>query len=466
MEFLDLPLELYSEILSHLAKPQHLASACRVSKVFHEFGVSRLYERASIYSWHKHAKARVISLFKTLALYPHLAKYVLRLEIRDFPKSLGTHDLDELVLKGLKNCVSLRACTWTRDGALNSAILRVLQACDPLVELEVNGHSDGHYDAAILAGFARLRRVSLIMPSADVVGQLPRWMKRTGSQLRSLTLICKMSPLVTDSVLEALAPSLAHLEQFSITGCPRVTHLGIWAVLAHNAAGLCILGLEGLAVKFDLAALSALCASSTVLAQLHSFTLSVHTEAWLAHAAALLAAAPLEAIQLYATRVFRPTHVADAFWRGLVDVHGARLTRVSVHRMPISLPAIEDVCARCPALRQLFVVVEPAALGRLADCLARTQKLAAVHINFPTGATAATDDSDDGLRAPSVLKAPEALALVRRCPDTIALFGCNARVWKVEREIQRTATGALVAERFLAKYDSPDVPEQFLVVRT
>jgi hypothetical protein len=67
-----------------------------VNKVFHEFGISRLYERASIYSWHKHAKARVsvvwsdsdakysrecqvVSLFDTLAHYPHLAKYVLRL---------------------------------------------------------------------------------------------------------------------------------------------------------------------------------------------------------------------------------------------------------------------------------------------------------------------------------------------------------------------------------------------------
>jgi hypothetical protein len=55
---------------------------------------------------------------------------------------------------------------------------------------------------------------------------------------------------VTDGVLESLAPSLAHLEQFSITGCPRVTHVGIWAVLAHNDAGLRVLALEGLAARF------------------------------------------------------------------------------------------------------------------------------------------------------------------------------------------------------------------------
>jgi hypothetical protein len=114
-------------------------------------------------------------------------------EIRDFPKSVGTDELDALVLRGLRNCVSLRACTWTRDGALNSAILRVLQASETLSELEINGHSDGHYDAAILVGFAHLRKVSLIMPSAKVVSRLPLWMTRTGPQLRSLTLICKVS---------------------------------------------------------------------------------------------------------------------------------------------------------------------------------------------------------------------------------------------------------------------------------
>lgn len=59
MEFLDLPLELLSDILSHLVKPQHIASACRVNKLFNQFGIPKLYERASIYSWHKHAKAKV-----------------------------------------------------------------------------------------------------------------------------------------------------------------------------------------------------------------------------------------------------------------------------------------------------------------------------------------------------------------------------------------------------------------------
>ncbi|KAJ7474202.1 hypothetical protein FB451DRAFT_1088893 [Mycena latifolia] len=462
MQFLDLPLELLASILVHLAKPQHLAAACRVNKTFCTFGTPRLYHRASIYSWHKHAKAKVVSLFNTLARYPHLAKYVLSLEIRDFPKSAGTVDLDAVVLAGLKNCVSLQACTWTRDGALNSEILSVLQASDTLMELEINGHSDGHYNPQILSRFSHLRQLSLIMPSVDVVGQLTPWMSLTGAMLRSLTLICKMSPLVTDAVLESLAPSLTHLEQFSITGCPRITHLGIWAILSQNSTGVRSLALEGLSPRFNIAHLAALCADAPpVLARLESLTVSVHAESWLASISALLTHAPLERFQLYATRAFAQTPPTDAFWRALVDMHGARLTRVSVHRMPVRLSAIADLCAsaRCPALRQLFVVVDPADLGRLTDCLAIARSLTTVHVNFQPRAPDAGD-------APSVLTAPEALAIVRRCPATIALFGCNARVWQVERQIRRTADGELVVERFLAKYDSPDVPEQFLVVRT
>ncbi|KAK7055162.1 F-box domain-containing protein [Favolaschia claudopus] len=471
MEFLDLPLELLSQILSHLTKVQHVASACRVSKAFYEFGISRLYERASIYSWHKHAKVRVISLFNTLAHHPRLAKYVVRLEIRDFPKvskALGTGDVEELVLNALRNCVNLRSCTWTRDGAINSAILEVLQTIDTLVDLEINGHSDGHYDPSILKSFSHLRRISLIMPSADVVGQLRSWTAQTGSHLRSLTLICKTSPLVTDSILAGIVPNLPELEQFSVTGCLRVTEQGVWSILASNTSGLCSLALEGLNSKFDHAALSARCATNpAVLARLQSFTMSVHNDVWLQSVTSLLKLAPsLEIVQLYAadpheSTFRRPTVANDAFWHDFVSTHGARLTRVSVHRMSISLSAIREICMRCLVLKQLYVVVDPSALDALAERLSCSRSLSAVHINFPTVAMEEWIDE-----VPVVLRAPDALAIVRRCPDTITLFGCNARVWQVERQVVRDDSGELVVERYLTGYESPDIPEQFLVVRT
>lgn len=107
----------------------------------------------------------------------------------------------DITLNGLKNCVNLRACTWTRDGSLNSDILRALQMSSSLQELEINGHDDGNYDPDILEGFTGLTRISLIMPSAAVISRLGSWIGLTGHTLQTLTLICKVSPLFTYSVL-------------------------------------------------------------------------------------------------------------------------------------------------------------------------------------------------------------------------------------------------------------------------
>ena len=232
MVFLDLPLEILPEIFSHIVKPQHLAYLCLVNNSFRTFAVSKLYERVSIYSWHKEGKSKVyipqkllflinpshhphfsqvIKLFGTLSRCPHLALLVFRLgkplpmlsgfkaliplsEIRDFPKALP--DIDDYtlrhVLNGLKNCANLRSCTWTRDGSLNSSIIKALLQCKNLRDLELNGHNIGNYDPQLLLGFTELYRISLIMPSVPVVSQLKPWLLATGATLRSLTLLCKV----------------------------------------------------------------------------------------------------------------------------------------------------------------------------------------------------------------------------------------------------------------------------------
>jgi len=189
-------------------------------------------------------------------------------EIRDFPKALPDTDGDIMkhVYLGLRNCTNLRACTWTRDGSLDSDILKVLHSCDTLEELELNGHSTGHYDTRLLLGFTHLRRISIIMPSAAVVSQLRPWLSLTGETLRSLTLICKVCSLnlsscsvnlcrkasgfITDQTLESIAPFLVNLEHLHLTGCPKVTSSGVWAILSSNAKGLIGLGLEGVSPKF------------------------------------------------------------------------------------------------------------------------------------------------------------------------------------------------------------------------
>jgi hypothetical protein len=137
-------------------------------------------------------------------------------EIRDFAKNLVLSSDDRAqrvfddVLRGLKNCVNLHRCAWTRDGSLTSEILQALLCTSANVEvdadkeeltmrlenrglreLEVNGH-DGFYNRVLLLGFVGLERISLIMPSAAVVALLPTWTSLNHKTLRRLTLICKV----------------------------------------------------------------------------------------------------------------------------------------------------------------------------------------------------------------------------------------------------------------------------------
>ena len=161
------------------------------------------------------------------------------------------------MLTGLKNCVNLRSCAWTRDSSLNSNILEALQQCKNLRDLELNGHNIGSYDPQLLLGFTELHRLSLIKLSPPVVCQFKPWLSATGATLRSLTLICKVrsqlfislhsyelfqsSGILTDELLEEIAPSLVNLEHFYLSGCYNVTHNGVWAIVSSSTEG--ILGL-------------------------------------------------------------------------------------------------------------------------------------------------------------------------------------------------------------------------------
>lgn len=116
--------------------------------------------------------------------------------IRDFPKALQSDDYDtilEACLAGIRNCVNLRACTWTRHGSLTSAVLGTLASCSRLEELEINGEHAGYYDPTILPQFSHLRKLSLIMPSAAVANMLLPWTRNIKDTLRHLSVICKAS---------------------------------------------------------------------------------------------------------------------------------------------------------------------------------------------------------------------------------------------------------------------------------
>ncbi|KAF5326254.1 hypothetical protein D9611_000472 [Ephemerocybe angulata] len=532
VEFLELPIDILPVILRFVVKSSHLAAGALVDKTWNEFATPRLYERVSIFSWHKDAKTKVLLLFKTLSTCPHLAKHVRRLEVRDFPKAIlhlptssDETSIPDLVLEGIKNCKGLHSCVWTRDGSLSSEILEALSWIASLRQLELNGRSQGQYDPRLLAHFRGLQKVSIIMPSSGVVSQLQSMMKVSGGNLRSVTIICKSSPVLTDATLEEMAPNLPNLEQFFITGCPKVTERGVSAIVSSTQAGLRELGLEGVSPKFDMRAFAQHCTHTNALQFLCSIILttppSLNTTfhstaavgdepandsrleaewiAWTQSVNHLLSASPhFERFQLYATSTSSATtelvrglwlnHVLSAFWAELVRLHGATIKRFSVLRMAIGEDGVRAICLGCPGLEELFIVSDKRSLDALPNVFRLATNLRTIHVNFPLRSSTSThvsrnDDSEDSgsdseehspehedLLDPSrplpFLLPAEALALVKRCGPSVTQFGCNTKVWRVGRKVSRALDGTVEAEVVLLPYESPDIPEPFLVVRT
>lgn len=75
-QFIDLPLDLLPGILQFVVRSNHLAVARLVNRRFDDFAGPLLFEQVSIYAWNKDSKNRVKQLFRVLANYPHVAKWV------------------------------------------------------------------------------------------------------------------------------------------------------------------------------------------------------------------------------------------------------------------------------------------------------------------------------------------------------------------------------------------------------
>ena len=125
------------------------------------------------------------------------------LDLRSFPKGYLEDQDFETILTGLRHCVCLRSLTWTRDGTLSDEIFdAVLDASSPgssmISDLQINGNNTGHYKASRLLAFSSLRKLTLIMPSRDVMSALEFWTSKISSTLQDLSLICKVgAPILT-----------------------------------------------------------------------------------------------------------------------------------------------------------------------------------------------------------------------------------------------------------------------------
>ncbi|KAH8102069.1 hypothetical protein BXZ70DRAFT_1016133, partial [Cristinia sonorae] len=460
--FQELPLDLLPLILWQLVRPSHVANASLVNKGFYTFAIGQLYRRVFIYAWHANVKTRFVKLFRTLSNSPELARLVEELTIRDFPRTLQVSQHAEnirLCLNGIRNCVNLRTCTWTRDGSLSNEILQSLHDLPSLTGLEINGNSEMHYHPAILPAFRYLHRLCVIMPSPSVCEVLPQWFRETGTTLKKLSLICRTSPKVNDDLLKEIAPHLFNLEELHLLGCHKITHQGLLALVSSNSRGLVSLGAEALSPTFDMSEFSQQCRINGSMRRLTSITLTVGPStglsSWGKHVLELLSESPLEMFHISTAGGDVGRALPHDFVQHLVTIHGRRLRRFSVQRMHISVASVEDICHRCPNLSELFVVLEMDDVDDLGPPLSMTRQLRSLHINRPV------EVSPDEV---PVVKTEKILTLVRQCGSDLRQIGFSTRVWQVQWNVF-SDEGVLSTEPTLAPYENPEVPEQFLVLR-
>ncbi|KAI0341442.1 hypothetical protein BDW22DRAFT_1408085 [Trametopsis cervina] len=481
--FSNLPTELLPSILQHIIRPNHLAELCLVNNAFYAFTAPVLYRRAFIYSWHKDGKSKVVKLFRTLSEHPELAKYVVQLcrlffaqthsarstdfvfiAVRDFPKAVAPAERDNIMaicLRGLQNCTNLTTFLWTRDGSLSTSILDVLSPLPHLAELEINGHSDGHYDPAVLLQLNRLRKITLILPGSGIMDILPVWAARTAGTLRHLTLIWQSTTLLTDQVLSELSCHLNQLESLYLVGCPKVSHHGLWSIVSANEGRLQGLGMEVLNSSFDLLKFSELCIQSAALRSLQSISIHMDVKSaspsWQRNVVDLLSKSPVESFHISSLAGEAAVNLPDDFCAEIVDAHSRTLRKFSVDRMRLSMASIKYICERCTGLERLFVVMQHEDMNELAVALSFAQNLRAFHATRSLGS-----ESEEALVVPE----QKILSLVRKCSWKLKQIGFYTRVKQVDRVTFVDEDGSIHIEPRLVPFESPEIPEPFLVVRT
>lgn len=232
------------DVLGHLAwRVRDLAACCRVCRLWHAVATPLLYERI----WLRN-QTRLVRVFSTLAQRPPLAKCVRILELRVFPFGMPAEALEALeahIVQALQSMTNLRELRWTRTGSLSDRVLRhMFDATHHLQTLELTGDSRTWSPRLLVERIPRsVTSLSFLLPDATVVRHLPDIVAQLEGRLASLQLLCMHSSVVTDDILQTLAPLAPRLQRLALIGCKHVHGPGIEALatvrdLCLEAVGL------------------------------------------------------------------------------------------------------------------------------------------------------------------------------------------------------------------------------------
>ncbi|KZV96618.1 hypothetical protein EXIGLDRAFT_833463 [Exidia glandulosa HHB12029] len=389
-------------------------------------------------------------------------------------------EVEDLCSKSLANLVNLRSCSWTRDGSFSNSVIEALARMDTLRGLEFNGHSGIEYSPRMLLSLRHLTKVSIIMPDRETAMILPEWLDILAPSLRSLSLICKSSGLITDSMLRPVAHRLTQLDTLHLTGCTRISAACVEELLAASAEGISSLRLEGLHYAFDLQYLAAASERShfrpPLLRNLRALTItfiSYHDSPIVSLPAIqiIISHAPLlSELNLHPPPPATRARLPGSFIQHLVQTRGGQLRKLAINRVLLGRAELAAVCDGLQGLEQLYITLLDPDMAYIADELRKLPRLWAVHLNFPFALDAAgvlgmsnddevEDDNED------IAAYERAYTHVAKACTALCEFGVQNRVWQVERACYRDEAGDWRTDVRLGRRENPSVAEQFLVMR-
>ncbi|KAG9121870.1 hypothetical protein FRC07_001997, partial [Ceratobasidium sp. 392] len=139
----------------------------------------------------------------------------------------------------------------------------------------------------------------------------------------------------------------------------------------------------------------------------------------------------------------------------LVDDHAFTLRRIGIQRLVIPVESLSYAVSVCPRLEDAFTTLRDVNRDDLAQALAPGKALRNVH-------TILMRDVAGSLLPLHLLTAQEICQYVaQRCSDSLQFIGAQTRVWKVMRRYAGEHATVL-----LGPYSGPQIPEQFLMMRT
>lgn len=399
-----LPGELVPLVLAPLVwRTADLARCCLVCRWWYSHAAPLLYERL----WLRD-QTRLVRVFASLDTSPALARWLRIVELRVFPFGMPAERLEALeaqIVHALQHAPHLRTLAWTRTGSLSDRVLpSIFGAMTCLKRLELTGDTRTWSPDVLVRYMPRtITDLAFVLPDRTLASHLVALVACLDGRLQRLSLVCMNSSVITDALLEAIAPHAPRLVALSLVGCKQVHGRGVEALLTP---ALRELALENVAITPD-----ELVALTPRLERLTRLTVTTprrahDTPAFFDALARLLdLCSDVQYLALYAPGGRTPAVPSEAPHAApptpTMRLPPSVLAHVSpsmrhlfLHHVGVPLAQLETLAVRVPHLQELDVYLLEATTQSMQRLVRAFPVLRRLHLLAPTHADVGVDELD------------------------------------------------------------------------